>query len=285
VRLSTAQKLAFARLLGRGVRFARALTGDTSGEVECTRRGVRWSLDLNEGVQLAIYLGLYERSTARALSALVTSGATVIDIGANIGAHALPLAARVGARGRVIAIEPADAVVDRLRRNLALNQALASRLTVVHSALGAAGERAQTRYYARWPLDHADSAHPVHQGVGVVSTANVTTLDEEVDRLGSTRIDLIKLDVDGHELPILAGASRTLARDRPTIVFEWAPYLLREQGQAETALPDLLIAHGYDLLSEARLKPLSRSPAEIAEGIPEGGSINLVARAGHRAPP
>ena len=64
---STAAKIGLARWLGRGVRSARLLAGRRSPEVECRRRGVRWSLDLREGVQLALYLGLYERTTARRL--------------------------------------------------------------------------------------------------------------------------------------------------------------------------------------------------------------------------
>ena len=96
MRLSTRQKMVVARVLGRVVRVIRGLGGPFSSEVACRRRGVRWSLDLDEGVQLAIYLSVYERSTGRALVRLAPADAVVIDIGANIGAQALPLARRLG---------------------------------------------------------------------------------------------------------------------------------------------------------------------------------------------
>ena len=182
-----------------------ALQGRDASEVACTRRGVRWSLDLDEGVQLALYLGVYERSTPSALTRLAGRGAIVIDVGANIGSQALPLARHIGAEGRLIAVEPADSAMARLRANLALNPELQDRVTLVHRALGAAGDSAAGTYYARWPLAGARGTHPVHQGAPERSTAQVETLDGLVAEFGLPRVDLIKLDVDGSELPVLRG--------------------------------------------------------------------------------
>lgn len=116
---------------------------------------MEWLLDLDEGLQLALYLGVYERSTTKALARLVDPQAVVIDVGANIGAQALPVAARLEREGRVIAVEPTDAAMTRLRQNCALNPALAGRVTLVHRALVAPGERAASSYFASWPLSVA----------------------------------------------------------------------------------------------------------------------------------
>jgi FkbM family methyltransferase len=224
-----------------------------------------------------LYLRVYERSTTRALARLAGSEAVVIDVGANIGAQALPLAARLSTSGRVIAVEPADAAMARLRANCALNPALAARMTLVHRALVAPGESATETYFASWPLALAQGAHPVHQGAPEPSTAAGSTLDGLLDELGLTRVDLIKLDVDGNELPVLKGAAATLRLHHPVIVFELCPYLLEERGEAPTALTRLLAEHGYTLYNERTLKPLPVRDEQLIGEVPAGGSINVVA--------
>jgi FkbM family methyltransferase len=284
LRFSTAGKLAIARTLRAVVGVWFKVLGRDARRVRCTRNGVEWLLDLDEGVQLALYLGVYERSTTRALARLATAQAVVIDVGANIGAQALPLASRVGTHGRVIAVEPADAAMARLRDNCALNPALAPRMTLIHRALVAPGEQATPTYFASWPLTLAAGAHPVHQGAPEPSSAQGSTLDGLVDELGLTHVDLIKLDVDGNELPVLRGAAATLTRYHPIIVFELAPYLLAERGEVATALTRLFIEHGYTLYDERTLKPLPAGDTAVIGDIPEGGSVNVVAAVGSLVP-
>ena len=75
-------------------------------ELVTSRQGLTWQLDLREGIDLSIYLlGRFEPSTVRCYTRLVNPGDVVLDVGANIGAHTLPLARLVGEAGRVIAFE------------------------------------------------------------------------------------------------------------------------------------------------------------------------------------
>lgn len=277
LRLPTAAKLTIARMLRGVVGAWFTLQGRDPRQVRCTRKGVRWLLDLDEGVQLALYLGVYERSTTRALARLASPDAVVVDVGANIGGQTLPLASRLGTNGRVIAVEPADAAMGRLRDNCTLNPALCARVTLVHRALVAPGETAAKTYFASWPLAHTEGAHPVHQGVTEPSSATGSTLDALINELGVTRVDVIKLDVDGNELPVLRGASATLARHHPIVVFELCPYLLEERGVAPRALTRLLIEHGYALYDERTFEPLPGGDEELIGHIPAGGSVNVVA--------
>jgi FkbM family methyltransferase len=277
LRFSTAGKLTIARTLRGVVGIWFKLQGRDPRRVRCTRNGAEWLLDLDEGVQLALYLRVYERSTTKALARLARSEAIVIDVGANIGAQALPLASRLSSKGRVIAVEPADAPMARLRDNCALNPAAATRMTLVHRALVAPGGQATGTYFASWPLTLAAGAHPVHQGAPESSTATGSTLDGLVEELGLTRVDLIKLDVDGNELPVLRGASATLARHHPIVVFELAPYLLEERGEAPTALTRLFIDQGYTLYDERTFEPLPAAGETVVSAIPFGGSVNVIA--------
>src|SRR5262249_60158378 len=69
-------------------------------DVTVTRRGIRYRLDLAEGIALAICLqGQFEPTTALACSRYVRPGQTILDIGANIGAHTLNLARLAGDGG------------------------------------------------------------------------------------------------------------------------------------------------------------------------------------------
>ena len=193
--LTTRTKLAVARVLRAFVGVWIRVQGGDVRSVRCTRNNVEWLLDLDEGVQLALYLGVYERSTTRALARLVGPEAVVIDVGANIGAQALPVATRLGGGGRVVAVEPTDTAMTRLRQNCALNPALATRMTLVHRALVAPGERAASSYFASWPLSAAAPGvtSSVHQGAPEASSGIGSTLDDLIAELGLARVDLIKL--------------------------------------------------------------------------------------------
>lgn len=104
--LTTRRKLQVARVLGFCVRATRRLFGMRNNEVIVTRDGLRWQLDLTEGIDLATYLGVFERSTVNAYKRLIRPGDVVLDIGANIGVHTLPLANCAGPHGHVYAFEP-----------------------------------------------------------------------------------------------------------------------------------------------------------------------------------
>ena len=103
-----------------------------------------------------------------------------------------------------------------------------------------------------------------------------STLDSLVDELGLSRVDVIKLDVDGDELPVLRGASRTLARYRPAVIFELCPHLLHERGEQPTALTQACLAQGYGLYDERTFRSLPNEDA-LLRSIPWGGSANVVA--------
>src|SRR5262249_20630337 len=130
------------------------------------RRNVKWELDLDEGIDLAIYLGVYQRIPERAAQS-IPRGCLAIDVGANIGAHALPLASEVDSH--VIAIEPTDYGFSRLKANAALNPHLHPRLILIQAALTAGAKSAEgeenIQFYARWPLkDGGPDRHLKHLG-------------------------------------------------------------------------------------------------------------------------
>ncbi len=214
------------------------------------------------------------------LRKLVKPGDTVFDIGANIGAHTLGLARSVGATGRVFAFEPADFAFAKLKRNLALNPDLAARTRAEQVMLSAApGDLGQEEIYASWPLEAHTAVHPKHRG-RLVSThgASVDTLDHFVARQAIDRFDLIKLDVDGHELPVLQGGREVLKKYHPILVMEMSPYVHAEEHSSFADLVALLRDAGYSLQDAGTWKPLPLEADALERLIPDGASINVIAR-------
>jgi FkbM family methyltransferase len=283
MKLATATKVRLAGVLYRAVRTGRRLLGLPPDSVICTRNGLVWGLNLREGIQFSIYLfGAFERETARALARLLPVGGVAVDVGANIGAQTLPMARHVGAGGRVIAIEPTVSAVEALRRNLDLNPELAQVVTVRAAALVAPGEHVCGEYYSSWPLGESEGEargrHEVHRGVANSAAGSVAlTLDELVAKESLSRLDVVKIDVDGREVRVLRGASATLATLRPSLILELAPYALVEQGDSIDEVIGLVRQARYRFVDEESLTPLPDDPAAIARSIPDGGSINVVA--------
>ena len=254
---------------------------------EFTRGGLKWTLDLNEGIDLSIYLfGAFERDLVRSYQKLIPAGATVLDIGANIGTHTLPLAQHVGPNGHVVAIEATEYACMKLRKNLSLNPQLVTRAKLVHALLTASDDATpETAIQSSWPLVDGEATHDMTCGaLKPVSDARVCRLDTLVNELGLKSVDWIKLDVDGHELTVLQGARECLEKYRPGIFMELAPYCYEQNPGSFAEMVSILTANSYVLSRLPGGKPLPLDPVLLAsEEIPKNGSVNIIARVLNRS--
>jgi len=158
-------------------------------------------------------------------SALLRPDGVVMDIGANIGLSVLTFAALLP-QGRIITAEPAPRTVQALRETLALNR-LEDRVVVEAAAVSSAPGEA---------LFDADAAHSAGSRIVTEGTMDrarlapvavpVTTLDALVAAHGLTRLDLVKVDVEGFEGDVLDGAREAIARLRPTFILEFNAWTL-----------------------------------------------------------
>jgi FkbM family methyltransferase len=214
-RLNTARKMQIASVLSRVILGLRTLSGG-GPLVRVRRDGITWCLDLREGIDLAIFLKVYERSSVKELDRLVPRGSVVLDIGANLGFYSLLLADRVGPDGRVVAFEPTDFAYAKLNENLAANPALATRVTARRAILVAGpGEVAPTSIVSNWPLNGSEPVDPSSRGVSCQSRARSVTLDDALAPLEPGVWISSKLDVDGHETAVLLGGRATIERFHP----------------------------------------------------------------------
>jgi len=189
-----------------------------------------------------------EARTLAAFLSLVRPGATVVDVGANIGLYTLSVAARVGPHGRVLALEPDPAAARRLRENVELNDF--RNVAVVEAAAADAGGALQLQR-----AGDSECSSLFETGLEASSVAvRATTIDAEVERAGLARVDLLKLDVEGAELRALRGAERLLrGPDPPRLLVEANPITLRAAGTSVLDLRRCIESFGYRIAIVERI--------------------------------
>ncbi len=147
----------------------------------------------------------------RILRGYLRPGDVVVDIGANVGASSLRLADWVGAGGTVIAIEPEARNFSELARVVARSK-YRDRVSLVEAAVSDRPGTVSIRLNALNPGDHRISA----DGIPVAAV----TLDGLVEERNLLSVRAIKVDVQGAEPLVMAGAKEVLKAHRPIIFSE-----------------------------------------------------------------
>jgi FkbM family methyltransferase len=245
-------------------------SGSTLAEVN----GVKFDLDLREMIDASLYYsGGFEPDAEKVIAAVVSPGMVALDIGANIGCHTFRMAKLVGPQGVVVAIEPTAYAFEKLRRNLSLNDLPNIRL--VRAGLSDRDEgEVDATFRSSFRLDGKDEVR--------AERIRLLTLDALVRENGLNRLDFIKLDVDGYEAKVLAGARESLERFRPHVLFEFGPDWLRDNGGDPEAVLNVFWTLGYRLRTEAgRETPDTKSVFQAVQ--PGEGLINLLAMPPNRS--
>ena len=231
---------------------------------------MQWFADLlvmiwpgNELSRVLFLTGNFEPNELTWISQTLTEGMTVIDIGAHMGIYSMIASKLVGETGAVVAVEPSSREFQRLTFHVTLND-LKNVHCLPEAASDAPGE-ATLKVASEWNSGHNTFGGFSNSSVEKAKDEPVRmrTVDAIVAAQRLERVDVIKIDVEGHELKVLAGASETLARFRPRVLIQVFEETLRAQG---ASVDDVLISleqRGYVLheFSEASgyLVPLTRT--------------------------
>ncbi|HLJ28090.1 MAG TPA: FkbM family methyltransferase [Candidatus Angelobacter sp.] len=205
-----------------------------------TRKHIRYRLDLTEVIDVSIFsTGEWESETCQFLRKELCPGHTVLEVGANIGAHTLPMA-KLCAPGHVFAFEPTEYACGKLRQNLALNPEI-SNVTLIQTMV--------SNHDHALPKDDISGSFPLFHDASKGETAKpgCLSLDEFAQSAKLTSVHLLKIDVDGYDYKVLQGATRILREHKPVVLIELYSPSLAALGDSVSDIHTLLEENGYRL--------------------------------------
>jgi FkbM family methyltransferase len=183
---------------------------------------------LLRGDMISAYMdatGEWSELEVRLLKLFLDADSVVVEVGANLGTHTVPLAKAVP-EGKVIALEAQRVIFQLLCANATLND-----LTNVIALHKAASNRTGTLMlpscdyaspwnYGSFSLDRGFSTEGDFAGETAAEKVATARLDDLLPGLELERLDLLKIDAEAHEREILEGAAATIAKYRPVIFVE-----------------------------------------------------------------
>ena len=175
----------------------------------------------DKGLSRTLFLfGKREIDHYKMLHNILNPGMKILDIGANIGYYAIMEAKVIGPSGKVIAIEPMLPNIEMLRKNLALNSV--TNIEVVH---GAVSESTGT---GEMYMSTHSNLHTFHRDGSAFDYLDATPVEVPTMTLAdaasksNNEVDLIRMDVEGHEVEILGQLVDLVNEDfmSPRVIFE-----------------------------------------------------------------
>lgn len=256
LRRGTIDKHEYSRAMtiqhGALLEYAQLLAGSDIASIEISTEGIRLRsrlapvtfafdpTDRGSPCMVSLNFGRYERAEFDLWRRLVPSGATVADVGANIGWYCAHMAAH-DPTARIFAFEPVPGTFEWLRRTMALN----SLPNVVIEQLAISDRPGTLVIHVDPTIAGAASAHPtVYGDTSSPVEVRAVTLDEYA-AAHNLRLDAIKLDVEGGELAVLRGAGRILDEHRPMVFTEMLRRHARAFGYHPNDIIALMESRGY----------------------------------------
>ncbi len=217
-------------------------------------------------MELSVLLtGYWEFLESVAIARIMRPGFAAIDIGANVGLHAIRLADAVGPSGHIFCYEPNPETFMRLARNIELNDF--SHVRAYNC--GIAQTKGCLTLYVNPPNEPNRNAtmlnDPLSIGSEPINVAVVPLDHLWRTHMESRKIDFIKIDIEGYEIEALSSGSALLAECRPVILSEYSSYYNKLLGLSWLDIVDFYRRNGYklhDLAGKVIDDNLSNSNAE-----------------------
>jgi FkbM family methyltransferase len=207
--------------------------------------GIRIWVDIGSVMGEHLYYGrMHERWETTQVRRHLKPGDVALDVGANIGYYSLLFSRLVGAAGKVYAFEPAEQNLNALRRNLAE----VSNVAAVPVALSDQDGFAQLG---------GTTADTLRIGYAEGTSVKTMRLDTWAAEVPLVQLDFLKMDIEGHEIPMLRGGEMTIRRLRPTILLEASIDNQQACGHSIAELRDTITDLGYRpfLIKKRKLIP------------------------------
>ena len=237
------------------------------------RNKIKWNLDLDEGIDLSIFLFGTSEKKINNLKKFFKSNKKIlaIDIGANIGSISLPIA-KMFPKSKVYAVEPTTFAFKKLTKNLNLNEDLKKNISLRQLFISKVNK--PKKVWSSWNFRNESNKHKKHLGsLQTIKKDSYISLNKFINLEKIKKIDFIKLDVDGHELDVLKSGEKFLKKKKPIIFIEIAPYLYPEFGYACSELIEYICGLGYTFYTDDIIKV--QNIDTYIKKITHGGSKNF----------
>lgn len=206
---------------------------------------LKMRLYLEDFIQQQIYfLDYYDKPSIQFLKNNLKPGDVYIDVGANVGAFALVACSHVGVQGKVIAFEPVSHVYDQLKYNVQLNHF--SQMTIEKLALF--NENTQLNLILSSNENLGMSSIFRHDAInGKTEIVNAVRGDDYFLQKNISRIDFIKMDIEGAELFALQGLEETLEKFKPILFVELSEAVLANSSVKKEEIITFLKKMKYEM--------------------------------------
>lgn len=230
---------------------------------EFSFRGISMKVDLSKHMGKAIYWrGAHDWSPIFTLESQLKKGDTFIDVGANQGEYTLWAARKAGTTGKVYSFEPMAGLFAQLKENIQLNPTYKS---VFHPIqLGLSKEPGELELFTQLGENEGTntifSSDQFNISLGKIQ---LDTLDNQVEKLGIDRIDVMKVDVEGAELQVLQGGEKSIEKFRPKLLLEINREACKSGGYEAEDILELLQKYDYKFFQlglRGKLTPIKMLP-------------------------
>ena len=209
---------------------------------------ISYVLDPRDLVPLTILrTGEWQPEVWNATASSLSEGSVYFDVGAHIGYFSMKAAQKVGKTGLVVAFEPNPETLLLLRDNVTANH---FDNVIVEPIACTDREQTLTLYAASIINTGASSLARDNANISLEAPRPFTVrgrpIDDVVRELGLTRVDAIKIDVEGAEVGVLRGALDTLKRFHPKVVAEVVARQLASFQTTPEELAALMHSAGYN---------------------------------------
>ena len=196
--------------------FAVLIAGLPRNGIYKVGKHVTMRLDIDDILERHLFFGSFEYIQKKIIIGFLHPGGTFLDIGANLGYYSLLASEKLGPSGKIMAFEPNPIIFRRLKENIQINKI--SMIEAFNFALSDSEGEA----FLFTPEVGSHGLSSIKDQVCGKSTKHCIKTKRLDDILPNDigKIDCIKMDVEGAELPVLRGAERIIKAFKPNMVLE-----------------------------------------------------------------
>jgi FkbM family methyltransferase len=205
------------------------------------RNDINYLLYPSDSMDWFVYFGFAENSKNKLLT-LIHKDFNVIDVGANIGETTLNFAKIVGNKGNVLSLEPDPGNFLKLSENIKQNNFT----NIKPLKIGAGNQHCFFDLFTE-DINNKGKNRIRENTVSIKNVIEINTLETIAASENVTKVDFIKIDVEGYELKVLQGSENILNTQKPVLFIELDDKNLREQQDTAAALVKFLEDRNYSI--------------------------------------